>query len=134
MSIRRSSPTMTMTGSAPSRCPTRSIRCAIRWRNRSHPATTTNAREISDRRVHAAGVGIGDKCLIGTGLRRETEMATAQGKHHEYHLVDPSPWPAGGPVSAFVMADGGHRPELHHLIRPPTLFTGGPHRRRSLHR
>src|SRR5258708_22960822 len=125
MSIRRSSPTMTMTGSAPSRCPTRSIRCAIRWRNRSHPATTTNAREISDRRVHAAGVGIGDKCLIGTGLRRETAMATAQGKHHDYHLVDPSPWPAVGSVSAFIMAVGAVTRMHHMLSAAPIIFRAG---------
>src|SRR6202042_1059547 len=33
-------------------------------------------------------------------------MATAQGKHHDYHLVDPSPWPAIGSISAFIMAVG----------------------------
>jgi len=34
-------------------------------------------------------------------------MADAHAKHHDYHLVDPSPWPAVGSVSAFVMAVGG---------------------------
>ena len=33
-------------------------------------------------------------------------MATAQVKHHDYHLVDPSPWPIVGAVSAFIMAVG----------------------------
>jgi cytochrome c oxidase subunit III len=33
-------------------------------------------------------------------------MAEAHAKHHDYHLVDPSPWPAIGSVSAFVMAVG----------------------------
>jgi cytochrome c oxidase subunit III len=33
-------------------------------------------------------------------------MADAHAKHHDYHLVDPSPWPAIGSVSAFVMAVG----------------------------
>ena len=34
-------------------------------------------------------------------------MADAHAKpHHEYHLVDPSPWPAVGAVSAFVLAVG----------------------------
>ncbi len=28
-------------------------------------------------------------------------------KHHDYHLVNPSPWPAVGAVSAFVLAIGG---------------------------
>src|SRR6266496_1167124 len=31
-------------------------------------------------------------------------MATAQVKHHDYHLVDPSPWPIVGAISAFIMA------------------------------
>ena len=33
-------------------------------------------------------------------------MADAHAKHHDYHLVDPSPWPAVGALSAFVMAVG----------------------------
>ena len=34
-------------------------------------------------------------------------MADAHAKpHHDYHLVDPSPWPAIGAVSAFVTAVG----------------------------
>ena len=33
-------------------------------------------------------------------------MADAHAKNHDYHLVDPSPWPAVGAVSAFVMAVG----------------------------
>jgi cytochrome c oxidase subunit 3 len=35
------------------------------------------------------------------------EMAEAHAKHHDYHLVDPSPWPAVGSVSAFLLALGG---------------------------
>ncbi|MGH6926093.1 MAG: cytochrome c oxidase subunit 3 [Propylenella sp.] len=31
-------------------------------------------------------------------------MAEAHAKHHDYHLVDPSPWPIIGAVSAFVLA------------------------------
>ncbi len=34
-------------------------------------------------------------------------MADAHGKHHDYHLVNPSPWPFVGAISAFVMAFGG---------------------------
>ena len=34
-------------------------------------------------------------------------MAEAHAKHHHYHLVDPSPWPAVGAVSAFALALGG---------------------------
>jgi cytochrome c oxidase subunit 3 len=33
-------------------------------------------------------------------------MAEAHAKHHDYHLVDPSPWPAVGAVSAFLLAVG----------------------------
>jgi cytochrome c oxidase subunit 3 len=33
-------------------------------------------------------------------------MAEAHAKHHDYHLVDPSPWPAIGAVSAFALALG----------------------------
>ena len=35
-----------------------------------------------------------------------TIMAEAHAKHHDYHLVDPSPWPIIGAVSAFVLALG----------------------------
>jgi cytochrome c oxidase subunit 3 len=33
-------------------------------------------------------------------------MADAHAKHHDYHLVNPSPWPFVGAVSAFVTAVG----------------------------
>jgi len=33
-------------------------------------------------------------------------MAEAHAKHHDYHLVDPSPWPLIGAVSAFFLALG----------------------------
>jgi cytochrome c oxidase subunit 3 len=33
-------------------------------------------------------------------------MAEAHAKHHDYHLVPPSPWPFIGSMSAFVMAVG----------------------------
>jgi cytochrome c oxidase subunit 3 len=33
-------------------------------------------------------------------------MAEAHAKHHDYHLVDPSPWPLIGSLSAFFMALG----------------------------
>ena len=38
--------------------------------------------------------------------RRRHDMAEAHAKHHDYHLVDPSPWPLIGAISAFVMAVG----------------------------
>jgi cytochrome c oxidase subunit III len=33
-------------------------------------------------------------------------MADAHAKHHDYHLVNPSPWPAIGAASAFILAIG----------------------------
>ena len=33
-------------------------------------------------------------------------MADAHAKHHDYHLVDPSPWPIVGSVAALVLAVG----------------------------
>ncbi len=33
-------------------------------------------------------------------------MATAHAKHHDYHLVNPSPWPIVGSISAFILAVG----------------------------
>ena len=33
-------------------------------------------------------------------------MADAHTKHHDYHLVNPSPWPVMGALSAFVLAVG----------------------------
>ena len=33
-------------------------------------------------------------------------MAGAHTKHHDYHLVDPSPWPLVGATSATVLAIG----------------------------
>ena len=53
-------------------------------------------------------------------------MADAHTKpHHDYHLVDPSPWPAVGAVSAFLMASGGIA-WLHHMfVVAPYVFGVG---------
>ena len=51
-------------------------------------------------------------------------MATAQVKQHDYHLVDPSPWPIVGSVSAFIMAVGAIT-WMHHMFSPavpPIIF------------
>src|ERR1700756_1179359 len=42
-------------------------------------------------------------------------MATAQVKHHDYHLVDPSPWPIVGSISVFIMAVGAIC-WMHHIF------------------
>ena len=34
-------------------------------------------------------------------------MADAHTKNHDYHIIDPSPWPFIGSVGALVMAVGG---------------------------
>ncbi|WP_378943884.1 cytochrome c oxidase subunit 3 [Mesorhizobium sp. ANAO-SY3R2] len=34
-------------------------------------------------------------------------MADAHAKHHDYHIIDPSPWPFLGSLGALVMAFGG---------------------------
>ena len=36
----------------------------------------------------------------------ETRMADAHAKHHDYHLVDPSPWPVTAAISALFTAFG----------------------------
>ena len=53
-------------------------------------------------------------------------MADAHAKpHHDYHLVEPSPWPALGSVSAFVAAVGGIT-WMHHLFpAAPYIFGVG---------
>jgi cytochrome c oxidase subunit III len=53
-------------------------------------------------------------------------MADAHAKpHHDYHLVDPSPWPAIGAVSAFLLAVGAIT-WMHHLFAAaPWIFAVG---------
>jgi cytochrome c oxidase subunit III len=52
-------------------------------------------------------------------------MADAHAKQHDYHLVDPSPWPAVGSVSAFIMAVGAIS-WMHHLYAAaPYVFGAG---------
>src|SRR5882724_9253303 len=49
----------------------------------------------------------------------------AQAKHHDYHLVDPSPWPIVGSISAFVMAVGAIT-WMHHMFpAAPIVFGAG---------
>src|SRR6201988_1911845 len=50
-------------------------------------------------------------------------MATAQVKHHDYHLVDPSPWPIVGSISAFIMAVGAIT-WMHHMTSAPPIGVG----------
>jgi cytochrome c oxidase subunit 3 len=54
-----------------------------------------------------------------------TTMAQAQSPQHDYHLVDPSPWPAVGAVSAFVLAVGLIT-WMHQVVSfAPMIFAAG---------
>src|ERR1700729_3968541 len=50
-------------------------------------------------------------------------MATAQVKQHDYHLVDPSPWPIVGSISAFIMAVGAIT-WMHHMTSAAPIIFG----------
>ena len=53
-------------------------------------------------------------------------MADAHAKpHHDYHLVDPSPWPIVGSISAFVMAVGAITWMHHMFAAAPLVFGAG---------
>jgi cytochrome c oxidase subunit 3 len=53
-------------------------------------------------------------------------MADAHAKpQHDYHLVDPSPWPAVGSVSAFILAVGLITWMHHSFAAAPYLFGVG---------
>ena len=62
--------------------------------------------------ARAAAAGGGQRARPATAGQASSEsngdrdMADAHAKHHDYHLVDPSPWPIVGSISAFVMAVG----------------------------
>jgi cytochrome c oxidase subunit 3 len=49
-------------------------------------------------------------------------MAEAKEVQHDYHLVDPSPWPAVGAVSAFLLAVGAITWMKHMFSAAPLIF------------
>jgi cytochrome c oxidase subunit 3 len=49
--------------------------------------------------------------------------AQAPTKYHDYHLVDPSPWPIVGSVSAFILAVGAIT-WMHHLFAAAPFIFG----------
>ena len=65
-------------------------------------------------------------------FRTETKMADAHAKQHDYHLVDPSPWPFVGSISAFVLAVGAIS-WMHHHVRRGAAGVRRRCARRSLH-
>jgi cytochrome c oxidase subunit 3 len=50
-------------------------------------------------------------------------MAEAHTKHHDYHLVEPSPWPVVGSVAAFISAVGAIS-WMHHLDSAAPIVFG----------
>jgi len=52
-------------------------------------------------------------------------MATGHAKHHDYHLVDPSPWPIIASISAFIMAVGLITWMHHMFAAAPLVFAVG---------
>src|SRR5438477_9583764 len=54
------------------------------------------------------------------------DAADAHAKpHHDYHLVDPSPWPIIGAVSAFLLAVGAILWMHHSTAMAPLIFGVG---------
>src|SRR4029434_4368964 len=45
--------------------------------------------------------------------------------HHDYHLVDPSPWPIVGSISVFIMAVGAIAWMRHAFAAAPGVFALG---------
>jgi cytochrome c oxidase subunit 3 len=54
-----------------------------------------------------------------------TQMAEAHAKHHDYHLVEPSKWPAFGATAAFIMAVGAISWMHHSFPAAPYVFGAG---------
>jgi cytochrome c oxidase subunit 3 len=52
-------------------------------------------------------------------------MAEAHAKHHDYHLVDPSPWPIIGAIAVFIMALGAIFWMHHMYSAAPFIFGVG---------
>lgn len=52
-------------------------------------------------------------------------MAEAHKVHHDYHLVDPSPWPAVGALSAFLLAVGAIFWMHNSFAAAPLIFGAG---------
>ena len=53
-------------------------------------------------------------------------MADAHAQpHHDYHLVDPSPWPIVGAISTFILAVGAITWMKHLFTAAPYVFAIG---------
>src|SRR5438132_8450660 len=108
----------------PSRSPTPCTRCTrasrSAWAARSRDCAQT---ELRDKR---------GACRLRTRERRTLTMADAAHAadahakpHHDYHLVDPSPWPIIGASSVFLLALGLITWMHHSFGAAPVLFAAG---------
>jgi cytochrome c oxidase subunit 3 len=52
-------------------------------------------------------------------------MADAHKAQHDYHLVDPSPWPIVGSISAFILAVGAITWMHKSFAAAPIVFAAG---------
>jgi cytochrome c oxidase subunit 3 len=52
-------------------------------------------------------------------------MTTSEARHHDYHLVEPSPWPVVGAISAFVLAVGAITWMHKMFAAAPFVFAAG---------
>ena len=52
-------------------------------------------------------------------------MADAHTNHHDYHLVNPSPWPIVGSISAFILAIGAITWMHKSFAVAPLVFAAG---------
>ena len=48
----------------------------------------------------------GRSCEDASTVKELGTMADSHAKQHDYHLVDPSPWPIIGSIATFVLALG----------------------------
>src|SRR5262249_25832249 len=86
------------------------------------PNVTSGACSDSEGTEHAQANGTGGQRAAWG--QTETMMADVQTKpQHDYHLVDPSPWPVVGAVSAFILAIGLIS-WMHHLYAAAPLVFG----------
>ena len=60
-------------------------------------------------------------------------MADAHAKHHDYHLVDPSPWPVVGSVVGLHASRSAPITWMHHSFAAAPLVFGARRDRRALH-
>src|SRR6202047_4293918 len=117
------------TVSTSSPCPTPSIRCVphslLRMRAWKRIRRWRGARRRRNPAAFELG-NEGDGTSKGCRAKREatTRANAAHAKpHHDYHLVNPSPWPAVGATSAFLAAVGLIL-WMHHIVAYAPLILG----------